>query len=154
MNILFKKLIFLVLLYSSYVCAISSEEAKSYSFLLDICNANAEFSASYAKWVGDTRSIVDENIKKYPKNAVKIEQQFDSLNEKSKDILFEQLRSTIRSRNNSDVNALIKSTQDIVMFNAETIGKLYPSMSKTFYQRKLEESCRNDVGQIIKKSYE
>ena len=129
-------------------------DAQVDSFLSTMCDIYAEGSSSYAKWVGEARAIADADIKKYPQHADEIEQQFYILNEKSKDILFNELRGTINNKNiHSDLKALVRTRQDLVMLNAEFIGKLHPNMSKTFYQRELEKICGNFLIEL-KKQYE
>jgi len=123
------------------------------SHTLNYCEASAKFFSGYSKWYSDTRAIVDQAIKSQPEKEVEINKQFFILNEKSKDKIFEQVRSVssdVSSRYRSgsigeQLVSLLREIDNSSLKFAEQEAKDTPGMEKVYYQRKIEEDCKGFV---------
>lgn len=142
---------FLILfIFSSNALAFNQDEANVDSFTIAICEVNAKALKAYAHWIGHVRAIANNEVKAHPLDKDKIESQYKEIKQKETDLIFNQMRGTLKPKDEGAMNSLIRNIQDLVMNNAEILGELYPDMSESYYYRKLEEGCNVDISQMKK----
>jgi len=149
-----KKILLTLILIAAAASSFADAEANArlYSFGLTSCQATAKFVSGYSEWLGNLKKIVDQDIKLHPENSVASNQILRGKNEKSKDILYEQLEKVNAGlRGSSDVKGLAKDLGDLVMRQAEILAIGEPGMSRAYYQRSLDAFCTESMLSILSK---